>query len=466
MPRADVGAAAAHVEQHVGAELLGHPAVALRRAAGCRPRRSAAAATGRTPAAGSHALLAAGHQEPGAGAHQRGAGLARRAATASAGRGAAGCRRSSRSTRPTSSAETSAFHIIQAVVENHSSRSPGPRSQLRRVVLQVLEQDPAVAVHDRLGLAGGAGGEQHAQRVGERHRLELELAGLGEQLVPADARRAARPARTARGRRGAASAARRGSAATSRAAVDVLVAVAVAGDGEQHRRLDLREPVDHAARRRTPARSSPRSRPGWRWRGTRPASPGCSAGTPTTRSPRPTPSRCSPARARATWSRSSPQVSSTAVAGLRVGDDRDRRRRPIGRGRRRARRSSAWRRGTTRAPGISRRPSTASYGVCAADVEVLPDRRPEPVEVGRPTSGAARRSRRSVRPRSRREPAEEAADLGVARTSAAGAQQLGRRRSRHHRCTFPARPVEERLHPLLRLVAAAARRAAISDSSR
>ena len=85
-----------------------------------------------------------------------------------------------------SSAETSAFHIIQAVVVNHSSRSPGPQVPAQAVVLEVLEQDAAVAVHDRLRQAGGAGGEEDAERVVERHRLELERPRLAEQLVPLD----------------------------------------------------------------------------------------------------------------------------------------------------------------------------------------------------------------------------------------------------------------------------------------
>ena len=116
------------------------------------------------------------------------------------------------------------------------------------VVLEVFEQDPAVGVHDRLRLAGGAGGEQHAQRVRERHRLEGELTGLGEQLVPAQrvGQRWFAPYgtwTTWRTRRQA-----RADLGDLLAAVDVLAAVAVARDGEQHGGLDLPEPVHHAAR--------------------------------------------------------------------------------------------------------------------------------------------------------------------------------------------------------------------------
>ena len=41
--------------------------------------------------------------------------------------------------------------------------------------LEVFEQHPAVAVHDALGPAGGAGGEEHPQRMVERHRGHFRL---------------------------------------------------------------------------------------------------------------------------------------------------------------------------------------------------------------------------------------------------------------------------------------------------
>ena len=55
---------------------------------------------------------------------------------------------------------------------------------MQRVDLQVLEQDPAVAVHDRLWQAGRSRAEEHVQRVVEGDRLEDELSGLGSQLLP------------------------------------------------------------------------------------------------------------------------------------------------------------------------------------------------------------------------------------------------------------------------------------------
>src|SRR5262249_57438917 len=54
------------------------------------------------------------------------------------------------------------------------------------VVLQVLEQDPAVPVNDGLRQPGRPRGEEHVQGVVERDRVELERAGLGAELLPRD----------------------------------------------------------------------------------------------------------------------------------------------------------------------------------------------------------------------------------------------------------------------------------------
>ena len=43
---------------------------------------------------------------------------------------------------------------------------------------QMLEDHPAVAVHDALGSAGSAGAEQHPERVIERHRGHDRYDGL------------------------------------------------------------------------------------------------------------------------------------------------------------------------------------------------------------------------------------------------------------------------------------------------
>ena len=130
-------------------------------------------------------------------------------------------------------------------------------------------------MHDRLGQAGGARGIQHPQGMVERHLLELEhgttvlaLAALSagaapqlQQLAPAHAPGQTRRARLGRQVRaaapcGARSAARRGSRPVARAVV-VAAAVPVAVHRQQHRRLDLREPIDHAARAELRRRARP-----------------------------------------------------------------------------------------------------------------------------------------------------------------------------------------------------------------
>ena len=53
-------------------------------------------------------------------------------------------------------------------------------------LLQVLEQDPALALDDRLRQPGRAGGVEDPERVVEGDALEAQLGALagGEQLVP------------------------------------------------------------------------------------------------------------------------------------------------------------------------------------------------------------------------------------------------------------------------------------------
>ena len=63
-----------------------------------------------------------------------------------------------------------------------NSRSPRVQSKLNCQVLELLENDAAVTVADRLRQPGGAGGEQYPQRMIERHLLELELG----RAAPAD----------------------------------------------------------------------------------------------------------------------------------------------------------------------------------------------------------------------------------------------------------------------------------------
>src|SRR5262249_17307289 len=117
-------------------------------------------------------------------------------------------------------------------------------------LLQLLEQDPAVAVDDRLRQAGGARGVQDPQGMVEGNLLESQLGALAtaRELLPHA------PAGTVRrlvqvGHEDAML--DRGQlledALEDRRAVEVPAAVAVAVYRDQHLRLDLGKPVDHAA---------------------------------------------------------------------------------------------------------------------------------------------------------------------------------------------------------------------------
>ena len=110
----------------------------------------------------------------------------RPAATAAPRSGAPGLPSNSTIAAPTAGAETRKFHIIQPVVVNQKNRSPGPEVVVQGEHLEVLEQDAAVTVHDRLRQPGRAGGVEHVQRVVERHRVERErLVGGRGELRPA-----------------------------------------------------------------------------------------------------------------------------------------------------------------------------------------------------------------------------------------------------------------------------------------
>ena len=55
---------------------------------------------------------------------------------------------------------------------------------VQRQHLEVLDDDPAVRLHDALGQPGRPGRVQHPQRVVERHRRELQRGGRGGELRP------------------------------------------------------------------------------------------------------------------------------------------------------------------------------------------------------------------------------------------------------------------------------------------
>ncbi len=138
-------------------------------------------------------------------------------------------------------------------------------------LLDVLEQDPALPVHDRLGQAGGAGAVEHPQRMIERQRRKRQLFAVDEEPVlpaapiqipephhPLEARELSRdPLHDLRGRSPA--------------------AVAVAVDRQQHLRAPPARTGRSRSARRTPVpprTTPPRTR---RTPGSRPRSPGCSA---------------------------------------------------------------------------------------------------------------------------------------------------------------------------------------------
>ena len=101
--------------------------------------------------------------------------------------------------------------------------------------LQVLEQDAALGLDDRLRQPGRAGAVEHPQRMVEGDAVERErLVGRGPVVLAEDHR--------LRGGH------RRGDLGQRLAAVELAAAVAVAAHGEQHLRLDLGEAVDHRAR--------------------------------------------------------------------------------------------------------------------------------------------------------------------------------------------------------------------------
>ena len=136
------------------------------------------------------------------------------------------------------------FHIIQPVVVNQKKRSPGRELQLQRQRLLVLDDDPAVPVHDPLRQPGGAGGVEHPERVVERDRLVGELAPLlGERLPAHRVLDRLADGQDGRAQRRQLLAERR----DGRADVEALAAVDIAVDGEQHGGLDLGEPVVHGA---------------------------------------------------------------------------------------------------------------------------------------------------------------------------------------------------------------------------
>ena len=252
------------------------------------------------------------------------------------------------------------FHTTQLVLPTTSSCSPGRRSECSAEGLEVLEDDAAVAVHDALGHARGAGGEEHPQRVVERQRVGRPRSARRPARRPSCAVARRRPARRPGGRprrrpggsaagRGPRSARRCGRCPDRRSGSRRRRSgrrARAAGDGRRSRprRTPGRRPT--TPRPPTPRRAARRP-PRSGWAGRRP--PGRRAG------PR---ARAGSPPAAPTCRRSSARLVVRRRAVLVQRDDAPRRLRPAP-----ARRSSRSSRGTTLPPGMASGATDRSAGV-------------------------------------------------------------------------------------------------------
>ena len=264
-PGADVGAAAADVQQHLRAELLIDPVVAFR----CerRARRAELADRAQVALAQADPGLAAGHQQRRAHPHLRRAQLLRQAPLHLE----VGVQRVAVEHHDRGSQQQRGDQRVP----HHPRRRREPQEAVagaqipaQPAVLEMLDEDSAVTVNDRLRQPGRARGEQHAQRMIEGHLLELERRRRARQeRVPADARGQLVIGPAGVGNRDELLERRQRRAQRRHlgAAVDRALAVAVAGDREHDLRLEHRETVDHAARAelgraRSPDRAEARRR--------------------------------------------------------------------------------------------------------------------------------------------------------------------------------------------------------------
>ncbi len=240
--RADVGAAARREQPRAGTELVVDPAKALRRQRRAGRADAAQRAQVAGPAAaGLHAGLHAARDERRARAQARDLSLRREVPEAIERRRAgAAVVEHDRGRREQ--------HADEEVPHHPAGRREPERAvvlvhvEVQVQVLELLEQDPAVALDDRLRQAGRAARVQDPERVVERHRHELErrVVRPEEAVLPAAGVEVAEPHERP--------ADLRMDLLHHLRAVEVTPAVAVAVDREQHRRLDLREAVDHRAR--------------------------------------------------------------------------------------------------------------------------------------------------------------------------------------------------------------------------
>ena len=111
----------------------------------------------------------------------------------------------------------------------------GTKIAVQPRLLQVLQQDAALPLDDRLRQTRRAGRVEDPERVVEGQALEAQLGGLGEQLLPS-----ARHQHRVLDRRD-----RGDDLGHALAAIEVAPAVAVALGGDQDLWLDLLEAIDH-----------------------------------------------------------------------------------------------------------------------------------------------------------------------------------------------------------------------------
>ncbi len=115
--------------------------------------------------------------------------------------------------------------------------------------LELLDDDAAMAMHDRLGHAGGAGRIDDPQRMVERHRLDRQRHVVRQHLLPGMGAHAGGRRRIAADLWNEHEIGQRGEGGDQvchhRGAVVDLAAIAVAIDCYQHLGPDLAEAVDH-----------------------------------------------------------------------------------------------------------------------------------------------------------------------------------------------------------------------------
>ncbi len=119
---------------------------------------------------------------------------------------------------------------------------------MQGVIEQPVDQRAAVAVHDRLGHAGGAGGIDHPDRVIERQLLERHGRVALDHRGPGTGTRQCRAVIQVRQQHQVL----QGGQVVAQAgdhiqAVEILAAVAVAVHRDHHLRIDLLKAVEHAA---------------------------------------------------------------------------------------------------------------------------------------------------------------------------------------------------------------------------